>query len=145
MSEFQLHLKLAQDCFTVGYFPLSQLLLMNDSQYPWFILVPRRPQIKEIYQLSAEDQQTLQRESCLLAKSLVEIYHPDKLNIAAIGNIVSQLHLHHVVRYQHDIAWPAPVWGKFPTQAYSNEQANRHIDKLRQSLGNSLLEAINQP
>lgn len=112
---------------------------MNDNQYPWLILVPRRANITEIYQLAETDQQQLLRESYLIAKQLTTIYQPDKLNIAAIGNLVPQLHLHHVARYQHDIAWPAPIWGKFPAQAYAEQDARRHIDRLRASLGEWLI------
>jgi diadenosine tetraphosphate (Ap4A) HIT family hydrolase len=138
MSDFQLHHQLAQDCFKVGSFSLSELLMMNDSQYPWFILVPRRANVKEIYQLSAQDRQTLQSESCLLAETLADLYRPDKLNIAAIGNLVPQLHLHHVVRYQTDIAWPAPVWGKFAKLPYAGEQPEQRISQLRTALANEL-------
>ncbi len=110
MPDFKLHPRLQQDCFIVGDLELSQLLMMNDCQYPWFILVPRRPAISEIYQLAEKDRQTLLAESCVLAEKLDEIYKPDKLNIAAIGNMVPQLHVHHVARYQTDKAWPAPIW-----------------------------------
>ncbi|MCK5477639.1 MAG: HIT domain-containing protein, partial [Methylococcales bacterium] len=106
---FQLHPRLQQDSIKIGQFILSQLRLINDSQYPWFILVPERKDVSEIYQLSEKDQQQLQQESSLLTKTLVEIYKADKMNIAAIGNIVPQLHIHHIVRYKTDIAWPAPV------------------------------------
>ncbi len=112
---------------------------MNDNQYPWLILVPRRANITEIYQLTEADQQQLLRESCLIAEQLTTLYQPDKLNIAAIGNLVPQLHLHHVARYQHDIAWPAPIWGKSPAQAYAEQDARKHIDRLRASLGEWLI------
>ncbi|WP_026146738.1 HIT domain-containing protein [Methylomonas sp. MK1] len=134
MPHFLLHQKLAQDCFNVGSFALTELLMMNDSQYPWFILVPRRHNIREIYQLDQADRQALQAESCLLAETLVNIYHPDKLNIAAIGNLVPQLHLHHVVRYQTDKAWPAPVWGKLASLPYAGYQAEQRITQLRSAL-----------
>lgn len=134
MTHFQLHPRLQQDCFTVGPLALSQLLMMNDSQYPWFILVPRRPEITEIYQLTEQDRQTLLAESCLLAETLQAIYRPDKLNIATIGNMVPQLHMHHVARYQADKAWPAPIWGKWPTQPYSQQEADQQIGGLRAAL-----------
>lgn len=139
MSDFQLHPQLVQDCFNVGRFALSEILMINDSQYPWFILVPRRNQIKEIYQLNPEDRQALQAESCLLAETLAGIYRPDKLNIAAIGNLVPQLHLHHVVRYQTDIAWPAPVWGKFASAPYVPAEAEQRMSQLRTALHQHLL------
>lgn len=132
MTDFQLHPRLEQDCFLIGRFALSQLLMMNDSQYPWFILVPQRPNISEIYQLGQSDRQQLMNESCELAKALAEIYQPDKLNIAAIGNLVPQLHLHHVARYQTDKAWPGPIWGKFSPLAYDEREAQTHIQRLRE-------------
>lgn len=119
---FHLHPRLQADTIEIGCFTLSRLLLMNDSQYPWFILVPMREGLTEIYQLSEQDQALLQRESSHLAKALAEIYDADKMNVASIGNIVSQLHVHHVVRYKKDIAWPAPVWGKFEAVPYPDVQ-----------------------
>lgn len=138
MNTFQLHPRLAQDCFLVGQWPLSLLLLMNDSQYPWFILVPQRGDISEIYQLNTEDRQQLMLESCWLAEAMTDIYQPDKLNIANIGNLVPQLHVHHVARYQTDIAWPAPIWGKFPACAYSEEAAELQIQRMRSHLQHKL-------
>lgn len=104
---------------------------MNDSQYPWFILVPRRSDIMEIHQLAEADRQQLLSESCLLAEKLVELYQPDKLNIAAIGNLVPQLHVHHVARYRTDKAWPAPIWGKFDPTPYQEQDAQQEIARLR--------------
>ncbi|MFO1431588.1 MAG: HIT domain-containing protein [Candidatus Competibacteraceae bacterium] len=118
---FALHPQLQADCIPLGRFPLCQLLLLNDSNYPWFILVPEREGISEIYQLSAEDRQQLMRESSHLAQRLAERFKAAKMNIAALGNVVPQLHLHHIVRYRHDPAWPAPVWGKIPATPYSGE------------------------
>ncbi len=115
---FELHPRLLQDCLPLGRFPLCRLLLMNERRYPWFILVPERPAIREIYQLSEADQQQLLRESSTLARSLVERFQADKLNIAAIGNLVPQLHVHHIVRYRCDPAWPTPVWGRFEPLPY---------------------------
>lgn len=140
MPNFQLHPRLQQDCFSVGRLALSQLLMMDDSQYPWFILVPRRPDITEIHQLAEADRQLLLTESCALAEKLQEIYRPDKLNIAAIGNLVPQLHLHHVARYRTDKAWPAPVWGKLPAQTYDRQQADRQIARLREALSACLID-----
>jgi diadenosine tetraphosphate (Ap4A) HIT family hydrolase len=140
MSPFQLHPRLQQDCFSVGQFTLSRILMMNDNQYPWFILVPQRKGIKEIYELSQSDRQLLMDESCLLAKTMVELYRPDKLNIAAIGNLVPQLHVHHVARYQTDIAWPGPIWGKFPVSTYAGQTADQQIARLRERLKEALVD-----
>jgi len=117
---FTLHPQLQADCIPQGRFQLCQLLLLNDANYPWFILVPEREAISEIYQLAAEDQQQLLRESSQLAQQLADHFKADKMNIAALGNVVPQLHLHHIVRYRHDPAWPAPVWGKVPPQPYDD-------------------------
>lgn len=119
MSE--LHPQLARDCVLLGHFPLCRLLLMNDSHFPWFILVPDRDEVREIYELQAADRKQLLDESCLLSEFLVETYAGDKLNVAALGNQVPQLHLHHIVRYATDSAWPAPIWGKMPPKAYSTD------------------------
>ena len=113
-----IHPRLAADCLVLGRFPLCHLLLMNDSNYPWFILVPDRAEIREIYQLDDPDRSQLLRESCMLSEFLMASYAGDKLNLAALGNQVPQLHLHHIVRFESDPAWPAPVWGRHPPVPY---------------------------
>jgi diadenosine tetraphosphate (Ap4A) HIT family hydrolase len=131
---FQLHPRLKQDCIIIGRFDLCQLLMMNDSQYPWFILVPEKANITEIYQLGKADQHTLTQESSYLAENLATLYKADKMNIAAIGNLVPQLHIHHVVRYQIDQAWPAPIWGKFAAVPYTPEQMTDNIGRVKEQL-----------
>lgn len=131
---FALHPQLSQDCLHIGDMPLSSLLLMNDANYPWFILVPRRPGLREIYQLSVPDQHQLLAESSELARYLTHQLHADKVNIAALGNIVPQLHLHHIARFQTDLAWPAPVWGKHPARHYNTQERQSVIDSLKSSL-----------
>jgi diadenosine tetraphosphate (Ap4A) HIT family hydrolase len=116
---FELHPRLTQDTLVVGDFPLCRLLLVNDANYPWFILVPRRAEIREIFELEPRDQQQLLKESSQLSQVLNKLFQADKLNIAALGNMVPQLHIHHIVRYQTDQAWPNPVWGLFPAQPYT--------------------------
>ena len=110
-GNFSLHPTLAADTRTIAELPLCRLLLSNDSNYPWTILVPRRNNISEIFQLSTADQQQLLTESSALSQCLQSVCTPDKLNIAALGNMVPQLHIHHIARYKTDLAWPAPVWG----------------------------------
>ena len=129
-----LHSQLQKDCLLVGRFPLCRLLLMHDANYPWFILVPDREGICEIFQLGEEDQIQLLRESSLLSAALVERFHADKLNIAALGNVVPQLHIHHVVRYRDDPAWPAPVWGRVPARPYTPEGLSAVLATLRTGL-----------
>jgi diadenosine tetraphosphate (Ap4A) HIT family hydrolase len=115
-----IHPQLSADCIILGRFPLSHVLLVNDLNYPWFILVPDRDNIREIYQLEAADAQQLLEESCLLSEFIMNAFNGDKLNVAALGNLVPQLHLHHIVRYESDAAWPTPVWGKHTALAYSD-------------------------
>ncbi len=127
---FTLHSRLAADTFVLGEFPLCRLLLMNDRQYPWFILVPRRTDLREIYQMSEADQQQFWRESALLSQAAMAAFGGHKLNVAALGNLVPQLHVHHVVRYEADPAWPAPVWGKLPPQAYAEAERRTLVQRL---------------
>ena len=108
---------------------------MNDSHYPWFILVPDRENITEIYQLDATDQKRLIAESSLLSSSITRLFDADKINIAALGNMVPQLHLHHIVRYRSDAAWPAPVWGKFAAKPYTDDELKQIIGRLQDDLG----------
>jgi diadenosine tetraphosphate (Ap4A) HIT family hydrolase len=122
---------LQQDCLAVAKLPLSLVLLMRDANYPWFILVPQLDNISEIYQLDSADQQQLARESSYLARCLAKAFSADKINIAALGNVVPQLHIHHIVRYRHDPAWPDPVWGKLPAKPYTDEELDAAITRLK--------------
>ena len=131
---FQLHPQLGQDCIDIGRFDLCRLLMMNDSTYPWFILVPEKAGLTEIYQLSKAERSQLTEESCFLAENLAALYRADKINIAAIGNLVPQLHIHHIIRYQTDKAWPAPVWGKFDRVPYTQAQADGQIARVKACL-----------
>jgi diadenosine tetraphosphate (Ap4A) HIT family hydrolase len=135
---FELHPRLAQDGIPLGRFSLCRLLLMNERRYPWFILVPERPAVSEIHQLSEADRIQLMRESCALSEVLAELFRADKLNVAAIGNLVPQLHVHHVVRYRNDPAWPAPVWGRFEPLPY-DEAA---VADIRAKLGGAGLRGF---
>ena len=131
---FTLDQRLQQDTVLLGDFPLCRLFLMNDANYPWFILVPRRDEVSELFQLDAQEQQQLWRESTELAEVLKDTFKADKMNVATLGNVVSQLHMHVIVRRKDDPAWPAPVWGKHPAKAYSDEQVAALRDKLRMAL-----------
>ncbi|MDB9737333.1 HIT domain-containing protein [Porticoccaceae bacterium] len=115
---FQLDHRLEADTQLLGAFPLSLLLLSKDANYPWCILVPKREGMREIYQLNKTDRQQLLDESCLLAETLSDLFGADKINVATIGNMVPQLHMHHVVRFENDAAWPGPVWGAAAAAAY---------------------------
>lgn len=131
---FQLHPQLRKDCLILGKLDLCSVLLMNDSQFPWFILVPEATDIKEIFQLNPNQRGTLIEESSWLAGKLQNLYQADKINIAAIGNLVPQLHIHHVLRYRTDKAWPAPVWGKFPTVPYTELELAERLPLINAAL-----------
>lgn len=132
---FSLHPQLEKDCISIGKLGLCRLLLMNDSQFPWFILVPEIEGITEIFQLSKEQRGVMIEESSHLAERLATLYKADKINVAAIGNLVPQLHVHHVVRYKSDKAWPAPIWGKFPAVAYSETAVTETVNLITAGLG----------
>ncbi len=135
---FEFHPQLAKDCLLIGRFTLCHLLLMRDANYPWCILVPDRAGITEIHQLSAEDQAQLMRESSLLASNMATLFSADKMNIAALGNIVPQLHIHHIARHHNDPAWPAPIWGKLPPRSYTEADLENAVLMLRDALQDQL-------
>ena len=134
MSEFILHPRLATDCTLIKPFELSLLLMSNDARYPWFILVPQRQDISEPHQLSESDYALLWHESRQLSLAIEKAFAPDKLNIAAIGNLVPQLHLHHVARFTNDDAWPAPIWGRHDPLPISDELKQSRIETLLRHL-----------
>lgn len=138
--DFQLHPRLKQDCINIGKLRLCRVLLMNDQHYPWFILVPEIAEITEIYQLKKADQIQLVEESSLMAETIMQQFSADKINIATIGNKVPQLHVHHIARYQTDIAWPAPVWGKVDSVSYSPQQEKALLTQMKKALQGSLTE-----
>lgn len=128
---FQLHERLAADTHSLGRSRLCEILLMNDRTWPWIILVPAVPDIREIYQLGKEQQQRLLEESSTLSQGMMEIFGGDKMNVAALGNMVPQLHLHHIVRFEGDPAWPGPVWGKQPPVPYEDGELEQIKEKLK--------------
>ena len=131
---FELDARLQQDTLMLGDLPLCRLLLMNDANYPWFILVPRREAVSELFQLDAADQAALWAETTRLAELLKDGFSGDKMNIATLGNVVSQLHMHVVVRHRTDSAWPAPVWGRVAARPYTPEQLVARIAQLQGAL-----------
>jgi len=134
---FELHPQLAKDCRVVGDLKLCRVLLANDSNYPWLILVPMRENIQEAFQLSLEDQAQLLKESTAVSEAIYKHFSADKLNVAALGNMVPQLHIHHIVRYRNDPAWPKPVWGTIQANSYSETEINVTLSKLKELLFNS--------
>lgn len=121
-DDFHLHERLAADTVSLGQTDLCEIRLMNDRTWPWVLLVPRRPGIREIYQLSVADQQQLLAESSALGQGMMEAFEGHKLNVAALGNMVPQLHLHHIVRREGDTGWPGPVWGVQAPQPYTDDE-----------------------
>ncbi|MDM3869992.1 HIT domain-containing protein [Porticoccus sp. W117] len=137
MPEFTLHPQLQKDTIVVGRFPLCLLLLHRDANYPWFILVPQRGDLTEMHQLSEDDRAQLTAESCVLSEVLEKVFEADKLNLAALGNMVPQLHYHHIVRYHGDPAWPAPVWGEVPAVPYQKDELAERLATIREGLADS--------
>ncbi len=131
MAEFTLHPQLDKDTFTVGQLDLCSVLLMNDVNFPWLILVPQVPDIREMHELTPGDQQQLVREITLASNRLQRLANADKMNVAALGNMVPQLHVHVIARFETDAAWPGPVWGKVAAAPYTNEGAAEFIGSLR--------------
>ena len=134
-DRFELDPWLAADTFLVGDTPLCQVLLMNDARYPWLILVPRLGDITEPFELTKPDQAQLWQESMRLGQAMKAHFAADKINIAALGNQVAQLHVHHIARFHTDDAWPGPVWGVGSAVSYSDTA----LDALMEDL-NSLLQ-----
>ncbi len=130
LEQFTLHPQLANDCFEIAELPLCKLLLCNDSAYPWFILVPRVEDITDIYQLDWQQQQQLLNESSLLSELLMQAFAGDKMNVAALGNVVEQLHVHHVVRFKKDVSWPKPIWGQQPLTPYTEDELEQIKAKI---------------
>lgn len=133
---FQLHERLQQDTLFVTDLALSRVLLMNDARFPWLILVPRKNGISELHELEHTDQILLLKEITRLSTILKNLFEPDKLNIATIGNIVSQLHIHIVARKKQDVAWPSPVWGFAQPQLYPNDQIEKILTTLKRMINN---------
>ena len=130
-DSWQLHSQLAADTIPIGDLGLSHVLLMNDATYPWLILVPRVAGITEIIDLPDADRGRLMDEISRASEALKSTTRCDKLNVAAIGNVVPQLHIHIVARRRGDPAWPKPVWGIAPPQPYAAGQAEALISTIR--------------
>jgi diadenosine tetraphosphate (Ap4A) HIT family hydrolase len=131
---WSLHPQLEQDTEAVGDLPLSRLLVNHDADYPWLLLVPRRPGAREIIDLDEADQAQLMIEIAHISRALKEVTACHKLNVAAIGNVVPQLHVHIVARERDDPAWPKPVWGTAPVRAYDPAERERFIAVLRRKV-----------
>lgn len=131
---FELHPRLAEDSVVIGEFDLSLLLVSKDANYPWCILVPKREDVFEIHHLDEIDQLQLIRESCRLSEVMTSLFDAHKMNVAALGNVVRQLHVHHIARFVEDAAWPQPIWGKVPFKAYEPAAFSSLVKRLQNAL-----------
>lgn len=132
MSEgFELDPRLARETYAVADWALSSVRLMNEANFPWLILVPRRPDLSDVTDVDQADLPVLAAEVYRAAEAVKEIFKPDKLNVAALGNQVPQLHIHVIARFRNDAAWPRPVWGTIPPRHYSETMLNDRLKLLR--------------
>jgi len=135
MSHFQLDSRLEADTVPVGELILSRVLLMDDARFPWVILVPKRPDIREITDLELRDRVMLYRETESVMEAMKRLFSPTKLNVAALGNVVPQLHMHIIARFEDDPAWPKPVWGVGERVKYTPDAAVSRVADLSKALG----------
>jgi len=131
---FTLDPQLQRDTVAIGDLPGSRVLLMNDANFPWLIVVPRQAGATEIFDLDDGARSQVMRELALLAQMLKELTGCDKINIAAIGNVVPQLHVHIVARRRDDAAWPRPVWGALPPRPYGVAERDRLTLAIREKI-----------
>jgi diadenosine tetraphosphate (Ap4A) HIT family hydrolase len=127
--------RLKKDTIDIGDLPLCRVLVFKDAHYPWLLLVPRRENTVEIIDLAEVEQAQLMTEISRTARALKEVTRCDKLNIAALGNLVPQLHINVIARRTSDVAWPRPVWGVMPPLAYDAEEVQNFISGLRRKIG----------
>jgi len=140
MARFDLDARLAADAAPIGDWTLSRVLLMNDSRFPWLVLVPRRTGCTEVFDLSTEDQCTLMAEIARAALAVRSAFHVEKINVGALGNIVPQLHVHVVGRRKGDAAWPGPVWGFGKAEVYSAASRRSWVERLSAELATMAIE-----
>jgi diadenosine tetraphosphate (Ap4A) HIT family hydrolase len=133
---FILDKKLQQDSFFIADLELCKVLLMNDANYPWLILVPRQNNLKDIIDLSFDDQIILLKEINFVAEILKKEFEYDKLNIANLGNVVSQLHIHVIARKKNDITFPKPVWGNASAVEYCGNNLTKTLEKIQKYFNN---------
>ncbi|MBB4571242.1 HIT family protein [Rhizobium leucaenae] len=134
MQDFALDDRLANDSVSVAVTGLCDVRLMKDRRWPWLLLVPRRPGISEIFALTPLDQVLLTFETNKVAAALKTVTGATKINIGALGNIVRQLHVHVIARFEGDANWPGPIWGYGKAEPYADEDMNSFIAKLRETL-----------
>ena len=130
-AAWSLHPQLAKDTIDIGDLPLSRVLVIRDANYPWILLVPRREGAVEIVDLDEVAQAQLMTEIARVSRALKDITKCDKLNVAALGNVVPQLHIHIIARRTSDVAWPRPVWGVAPPLPHDAEEVQHFISAIR--------------
>ena len=133
-SPWSLHPQLAKDTIDIGDLPLSRVLVIKDANYPWLLLVPRREGAVEIIDLDEVAQAQLMTEITRVSRALKEITKCDKLNVAALGNVVPQLHVHIIARRTSDVAWPRPVWGVAPPVPHDPQEVQPFISAIRRKI-----------
>ena len=133
-SAWSLHPQLDRDTANIGDLPLSRVLVINDANYPWLLLVPRRPDIVEVIDLDEVAQTQLMTEITHVSRALHEVTQCHKLNVAALGNAVPQLHVHIIARFRNDAAWPKPVWGAASPRAYERDTLHSLVTPLRKKI-----------
>ena len=133
-ARYELHPQLAADTHPLGTLGLCELRLMDDANYPWLVLVPRVAEARELVDLDAAQRHRLTDEIDLAARLLRDAFRPHKLNVAALGNMVPQLHVHVIAREESDPAWPAPVWGRVAARPYPPEMLVERVRLLRSLL-----------
>ena len=130
--------RLEQDTAFLTELPLSRVLLLRDARYRWLVLVPARPGLRELHDLDAPDRGRLVEEIALVSRVLERLYAPDKINVGALGNIVSQLHVHVVARNEGDPAWPGPVWGHSAAEPYAPDDLAKIGEELIAAIGTEI-------
>jgi len=136
---FRLDERLQADTLYLGRLPLCKVLLMKDRRYPWVILVPARQDVFEYYHLSQQDRAQLMEESALVAEKMSDHFDAESMNVAELGNIVAQLHVHHIARFKDDPAWPGPVWGHSPSEPYDDVALKQRAEEITNLLNGHLI------
>ncbi|AIL65629.1 HIT domain protein [Rickettsiales bacterium Ac37b] len=140
-QSFNIDQQLAKDTFYITELELSIILLMNNALFPWIILIPKRNYVTELIDLSTTDQQLLMHEIIYTSKLLKHFFSPDKINVATLGNVVAQLHIHIIARFKNDAAWPKPVWNTY-NEPYTTLTSTRLTEKIKQYINLHKIEYI---
>ncbi len=134
MSEVNIDARLTEGSVLLGDLALCRVFLVDNVLFPWVVLIPRRPKLVELLDLSAQERHLLMDEITLVSDCFRKIFSPDKLNVATLGNQVAQLHIHVIARFKTDAAWPDPVWGK-GKELYGRKELEEKCQKIKESMG----------